>query len=73
MIFTYEELHSSLWAKLTEHYEARLQLLRAKNDNPLTPEETSRLRGRLAEVKFLLSLAEGSTPAELLQYDPDAL
>ena len=61
MNFTYEELHSSLWAKLTEHYEARLQLLRAKNDNPLTPEETSRLRGRINEVKQFLALPQDRT------------
>ena len=61
MNFTYEELHSSLWVKLTEHYEARLQLLRAKNDNNLTPEETSRLRGRLAEVRAILALPQDKT------------
>lgn len=61
MNFTYEELHSSLWAKLTEHYEARLQLLRAKNDNALSAEETARLRGRLAEVRQFLALPQDKT------------
>lgn len=61
MKFTYEELHSSLWVKLTEHYEARLQLLRQKNDNTLTPEETSRLRGRITEAKYFLALPQDKT------------
>lgn len=61
MNFTYEELHSSLWVKLTEHYEARLQLLRAKNDNALNPEETSKLRGRIAECRFFLALPQDKT------------
>lgn len=61
MNFTYEELHSSLWVKLTEHYEARLQLLRQKNDNVLSAEETARLRGRIAEVRAILALPQDKT------------
>lgn len=61
MNFTYEELHSSLWVKLTEHYEARLQLLRSKNDNVLPAEETARLRGRIAEVRAILALPQDKT------------
>lgn len=61
MNLTYEERHSALWIKLNEYYEARLQLLRAKNDAVMTPEETSRIRGRIAEVRSFLALSEDKT------------
>lgn len=52
-----ERMHP-LWQKLAQHYSQRLATLRAKNDNPLTADETADLRGRIAEVKALLSLAD---------------
>jgi hypothetical protein len=61
---TYEERHSALWVKLAEHLEARLDLLRAKNDNPIPAEETSRLRGQIREVKSLLALGQPETTVD---------
>lgn len=61
MKLTYEERHSALWIKLNEHFEARLQLMRAKNDAALNAEETSRLRGRIAELKGFLALSQDET------------
>jgi hypothetical protein len=63
---THAEKHSALWVKLTAHYTARLALLRAKNDGNLTPDETSKLRGRILECKVLLGLADAS-PNEVAQ------
>lgn len=55
---TYEEAHSSLWAKIQKYAEQRLDLLRARNDSTaLTLEQTSTLRGQIKEVKILLELA----------------
>jgi len=51
------EAESALWKKISAHYEQRLDILRRKNDNALTPEETAALRGRIAEVKKLLASA----------------
>lgn len=51
------ELRSSLWRRLQAHYEAQLELLRRKNDGDMTPEQTQRLRGRIAQVKEFLALA----------------
>ena len=53
------DIDSSTWKKISAHYEARLDMLRRKNDGNLSFDETNKLRGRIAEVKRLL----GSDPA----------
>ena len=40
---------------LREHLEARIEVLRRKNENPLEPLETSAVRGRIAESRRLLA------------------
>lgn len=55
-MLTLSESNSPLWSKLREYYAARLETMRAKNDGMLTPDETSRLRGRIQEIKNLLAL-----------------
>lgn len=52
------EIDSALWQKLEAHLKEKLTSLRAQNDAELGPEATSKLRGRIAEVKSLLSLGE---------------
>ena len=44
-----------LWAKLDAHLQARMAILRAKNDGPLDPLLTATIRGQITEVKALLS------------------
>lgn len=56
LILTIEERRSPLWRKLAEHYESRLESLRNQNDGDRVDVETAKLRGRIAEVKLLLSL-----------------
>ena len=56
MILTIEERRSPLWRKLAEHYESRLESLRNQNDGDRADVDTAKLRGRIAEVKLLLSL-----------------
>ena len=51
-----EEKRSTLWAKLSEHLNERLDSLRVQNDADKSDIETARLRGRIAEVKMFLSL-----------------
>lgn len=48
------EAATPLWMKLRRHLESRLDEKRKKNDQPLSPEETSNLRGAIAELKLLL-------------------
>lgn len=54
-----EDFRSSTWKRLTQLLEERLQELRELNDNPsFDPIKTSGIRGGIAEVKRILSLAE---------------
>jgi hypothetical protein len=55
-LLTEQERHHPLWLKLKEHFEARLDKARIKNDGSLSVEETARLRGRISELKAFLSL-----------------
>lgn len=55
MILTKDELHSPLWLKLKEHYEARLSKLRIENDADRPEAETIKHRGRIDEVKKFLA------------------
>lgn len=55
MILTDGERNHPLWCKLDEHLQARLLILRAKNDGPLDALQTATIRGQITEVKALLS------------------
>ncbi len=58
--------YSSTWAKLSEHFNERLRVLREKNDNvTLTSEQTIALRGQIKEIKYLLSLGNPPKPAQV--------
>lgn len=57
MTLTQGDVHSALWMKLSEHYESRLQELRAMNDADRNDVDTARLRGRIAEIRDFLALA----------------
>lgn len=52
------ERTSPLWRALANHYTERLAMLRAQNDAAKSPEDTAHLRGRIAECKSLLALAD---------------
>lgn len=58
MNLTEIEKRSALWLKMSEHYTSRLAELRLLNDGEKNEAETAKLRGRIAEVKQLLALAE---------------
>lgn len=53
-----QDLRSSLWLRLQEHLAGRLQELRCQNDGQLSHDDTNKLRGRIAELKTILALAE---------------
>lgn len=50
------ETRSAAWMKVERHLRERLEVLRCRNDGALTVEETSNLRGRIAQVKEILAL-----------------
>jgi len=47
-----------LLAKLIKGWTEELAALRAKNDNPLSHEETASLRGRIAQLKAHIALGD---------------
>lgn len=61
-----EERHSSLWRKLEQLLERRLDSCRKQNDGlSLDPTQTAVIRGRISEVKHLRNLlAMDASPAQ---------
>ena len=49
------EINSPLWQKLKKHYESKLDSLRISNDSDSTELQTARRRGRIQEIKNILS------------------
>jgi len=58
------DIRSTTWLKLVEIIDARINVLRKKNDNNMTPEETSTVRGQIKECKRFLALAKKAPPQE---------
>lgn len=52
------ESASLLWQSLERHMNERLAQLRAQNDAHLPAERTADIRGRIAQLKELMSLAK---------------
>jgi len=52
----HNEIHSALWIRLKEYYEARLITLRQRNDGDLDQIATARVRGRIQEIRNFLAL-----------------
>lgn len=55
-VLTTEERNSNMWRKLMEHFEWRLDSLRQQNDSNRDQIETANLRGKIAELKLVMSL-----------------
>lgn len=54
--FSDAERRDPLWNRIKAFLEGRLQSHRLDNDNNKSPEDTAKLRGRIAELKYLLDL-----------------
>lgn len=48
---------SPTWAKLAKHLKAQLERMRNENDGDKSDVATAKLRGRIAQIKYCLSLA----------------
>lgn len=57
-ILTTNELQSSAWIKMKAYLNTRVDDLRKKNDGDFNEIDTSRMRGRIAEIKNLLAAVE---------------
>lgn len=60
------DLNSPTWMRIKAHYEKRLAIHRARNDTDLDPIKTAKLRGRIAEAEYILSLG---SPVPLMKVD----
>ncbi|MGH8430422.1 MAG: hypothetical protein ACREUF_08470 [Solimonas sp.] len=58
LLLSHNDRNSPAWVKLRKHMEARLQSLRARNDNDLDPIATAKLRGECRVLKNLLALGK---------------
>lgn len=57
-MLTLEQTRSPLWVALAEHLQKKLAVYRQQNDGDKDETQTASLRGRIAEVKATLALAE---------------
>lgn len=64
MKLTQQERQSALWLKLEAYMTQKLADLRKQNDGDMSLEATARLRGRIAQMKFLLALGEDQEQAQ---------
>lgn len=48
---------SPLWFVIEQHMKARLEAHRKANDSAMNEADTQKLRGRIAEAKYVLELA----------------
>lgn len=60
MVLAPNEIQSALWMKLKSHLEEKLAARRLQLEGKLDPDETNRMRGRIAELKDCLKLDEVS-------------
>lgn len=68
MKLTEHESQTAVWLKLETYFKEQLESLRCQNDGDLNELDTAKLRGRVATLKAILSLAD---KAEAVQAEAD--
>ena len=58
LVLTDADIHSSLWLKLVNHWETRIDYLRKMNESDKPETETAKLRGRIAELRMMIVRSE---------------
>ena len=66
-----EDFRSATWKRLTKVLEDRVQELRELNDQSFDQTKTAGIRGGIAELKRILSLAEQASLSQAV--DPEEL
>lgn len=61
-ILTPAEVNTPVWNKIERFLRRRLDGARARNDGPLTADETALVRGEIAALKGLLALGRPLPP-----------
>ncbi len=69
-VLTREDIDSPTWKRVRTRLEQRLDELRIQNDRPLSAEQTAAIRGKIAEIKFLLTM---DSPSPAIVTDEDEL
>lgn len=62
MILNQADIRSPMWVKMKKHLEDRLADHRRTLDNDLDERVTTRTRGRILELKYLLDLGQEAGP-----------
>ncbi len=60
------DFQSSTWRRLEKYLYMRIDELRIMNDGNLSAEKTAELRGKIAELKQILSLSRQSEKQEAI-------
>lgn len=60
-VLTSSDANSATWERIKKHLEERIERHRRENDKGLSMEDTAKLRGRIAELKYLLDLDKPSS------------
>jgi hypothetical protein len=58
MPFTPEDFKTPAWAKYKEYCHDRIEHLHVTLEGSLTPDATEKIRGRIAELRLVLTLDE---------------
>ncbi len=58
LVLSPQDIQGATWNKVLQYLNQRLDTKRAENDNSKTIEGTEKLRGRIAEIKNLMSLGQ---------------
>ncbi len=66
MIMQSADFQSAAWRRLQKYLNARIDELRIMNDGNLSLEKTTELRGKIAELKQILSLSKQSEKQEAI-------
>jgi hypothetical protein len=65
---TATERHSATWTRVKAHLEERLDEHRRRNDGNLSFDETTKLRGQIKELQYLLAVGTPDEPAPMADY-----
>jgi hypothetical protein len=63
------ERHSATWTRIKAHLEERLGDHRRRNDGNLSFDETTKLRGQIKEILYLLETGEPELPTPMADHD----
>jgi len=64
MVLDELEANSAVWLKIRAHLEGRLAIAHRRNAKSMSIERTEKLRGRIAELEYLVALGKPAPQTE---------